>query len=81
LGLCTGLLPAAALAGSRNISELIVISLETIGVCFRLALEIYRRTRRIEDVPGHWAYTVLGVPVQEMNAILEDFHLTKARYR
>ncbi|KAL2831415.1 hypothetical protein BDW59DRAFT_157843 [Aspergillus cavernicola] len=77
LGLCTGLLPAAALAGSRNISDLISISVETIAICFRLALQLYRRTRQIEDVPGHWAYTILGVPVQEMNIILDDFHHSK----
>ncbi|PCG98961.1 Acyl transferase/acyl hydrolase/lysophospholipase [Penicillium occitanis (nom. inval.)] len=74
LGLCTGLLPAAALAGSHNITELILISTETIAICFRLALELYRRTRRIEETPGHWAYTVLGVPVQEMDDILREFH-------
>jgi hypothetical protein len=79
LGLCTGLLPAAALTGSKNISDLISISVETIAICFRLALELYRRTRRIEDVPGHWAYTVLGVSAQELDTILEDFHRSKVR--
>ncbi|KAE8554282.1 hypothetical protein EYB25_002820 [Talaromyces marneffei] len=74
LGLCTGLLPAAALAGSQNITELIVIGTETIAVCFRLALELYRRTRRIEETPGHWAHTVLGVPAREMDVILKEFH-------
>ncbi|KAL3458866.1 hypothetical protein BJX64DRAFT_291773 [Aspergillus heterothallicus] len=77
LGLCTGLLPAAALAGSKNISDLISISVETVAICFRLALELYRRTRRIEDVPGHWAYTVLGVPAREMDIILDEFHRSK----
>ncbi|KAJ0418711.1 hypothetical protein BJY00DRAFT_175444 [Aspergillus carlsbadensis] len=77
LGLCTGLLPAAALAGSKNIADLISISVETIAICFRLALELYRRTRRIEGLPGHWAYTVLGVSAQDMDTILEDFHRAK----
>ncbi|KAL3471498.1 hypothetical protein BJX99DRAFT_263248 [Aspergillus californicus] len=77
LGLCTGLLPAAALAGSQNIPDLISIGTDTVAICFRLALELYRRTRRIEDAPGHWAYTILGVPAQEMNTILKEFHSSK----
>ncbi|KAL4952403.1 hypothetical protein BDW69DRAFT_185487 [Aspergillus filifer] len=77
LGLCTGLLPAAALAGSRNITDLVSISIETVAVCFRLALQLYRRTRRIEEAAGHWAYTILGIPVKEVNSILDDFHRAK----
>ncbi|KAL4940586.1 hypothetical protein BDV06DRAFT_223961 [Aspergillus oleicola] len=77
LGLCTGLLPAAALAGSQNITDLISISIDTIAICFRLALELYRRTRRIEEAPGHWAYTVLGIPVKEVSSMLDDFHKSK----
>ncbi|KIA76012.1 polyketide synthase [Aspergillus ustus] len=78
LGLCTGLLPAAALAGSRNISDLVSISVDTVAICFRLALELYRRTRHIEEVPGHWAYTILGIPAREMETLLEDFHRSKS---
>lgn len=74
LALCTGLLPAAAVAAAQDTSELLKIGLEIISVTFRMAYEITRRMKLVEDAGGNWATTVLGMPLDEAKSILDEFH-------
>ena len=80
LGLCTGLLPAATAATARDTTELLKISVEVVAVAFRLALETTQRSKNIEDGPGCWGFSVINVPPEEQQAIINDFHKAKVSF-
>ncbi|KAE9372741.1 putative polyketide synthase [Stipitochalara longipes BDJ] len=77
LGLCTGLLPAAALAASRSTNELLRLGIEILHVLFRLALETTRRSRQIEEAPGCWGFVVTSTSSADQQAIIDEFHKTQ----
>ena len=74
LALCTGMLPAAVAAAARDTSELVTVGIEMVSITFRMAFEVSRRMRLVEDVGGNWATTVLGVDRKRMQILLDDFH-------
>ncbi|RFU33276.1 hypothetical protein B7463_g3074, partial [Scytalidium lignicola] len=74
IGLCTGLLPAAALAAARDLHDLIKLGIEILAVLFRLSLEITRRSRQIEEAPGCWGFVVTGTSAQDQQNIIDEFH-------
>ena len=74
LAFCTGLLPASAVAAARDTAELHVLALEIISVTFRMTWELIRRSKLIEDGPGGWARTYIGIQPERMNSILDEFH-------
>lgn len=74
LGFCTGLLPVAAAAAATTMTELVNLGLEIVSVTCKLASGIARRTRNIEEEPGNWAYTVLGLSAGEIRKLLDTFH-------
>jgi len=75
LGICGGLLAAAAPAVSRNLTELIEAATYLAGVTVRVAVAISRRSVQIEDDTGSWAFSTLGTDiVAQLPAILEKFH-------
>jgi Starter unit:ACP transacylase in aflatoxin biosynthesis len=74
IGLCTGLLPAAAAAAARDTSDLLRIGAEIVAVAFRLGLEASRRSMQIEQVPGSWGVTVINVRPEEQQAIIDAFN-------
>ncbi|KAK8074379.1 Bcpks15 [Apiospora hydei] len=73
LGICGGLLPAAAVAVATNVNELIEVASYLAGVNCRVAVAISRRSTQIEDGPGSWAFSVLGKAVSQLPDILEEF--------
>lgn len=77
LGLCTGLLPGAALAAARDLNDLVKIGIEILDVLFSLALETTRRSRQIEDAPGCWGFVVTGTSAADQQKIIDDFHKTQ----
>ena len=74
LAFCTGLLPAAALVAARDTSELFDIGMEIISITFRMADEIIRRMKLVEDTKRCWATTVIGRTSEEVQPILDEFH-------
>ena len=74
LGLCTGLLPAAVAAVSRNVEDVHKFGLEMVAISVRLMESIRNRSQQIEAVPGTWAYTVVGAGAEDSKAVLDDFH-------
>lgn len=74
VGLCTGLLPAAAVSASRNPAELFDISLFILAVVVRLATEIERRSRLIDNTPGSWGYLVTSLPAERQQEAIDAFH-------
>ncbi|KAI6280668.1 Type I Iterative PKS [Pyricularia oryzae] len=74
VGLCTGLLPAVALAAARDVRDLANVALAMVGVAFRLRLELHRRSRAVEGGDGIWGYLVVGQTPSEVEAALDSFH-------
>ena len=77
MGLCTGLLPAAVAASARDTGDLIQYGLEIVAVALRLAHELKMRAKRIENAPGCWAFTMVGITAEQLQEILERFHKAK----
>ncbi|MCJ1479554.1 hypothetical protein MMC13_008240 [Lambiella insularis] len=74
IGLCTGLLPAAAAATARSTGELLRLAPSIICIALRLALEADLRSSQIEETTQSWAAIVPGVPVIEQQSALDEFH-------
>ncbi|RYP85130.1 hypothetical protein DL769_001034 [Monosporascus sp. CRB-8-3] len=74
LGICGGLLPAAAAAVATNVGELIEVGSYLAGINCRVAASISRRSIQIEDGTGSWAFSVLGKVVSELPKLLAQFH-------
>ena len=73
IGLCTGLLPAAAAATARSTGELLQLAPNVICIALRLALEADIRSSQIEETTQSWAVIVPGFAASEQSA-LDDFH-------
>ena len=73
LGLCTGLLPAAVVAVSRNTEDVRRFGLEMVAISIRLMEGLRSRSQQIEATPGTWAYTVVGAGAEDSKAVLDDF--------
>jgi hypothetical protein len=80
LAYCTGLLPAAALVAARDTAELFGLAREIISITFRMAYEITRRMRLIEDSNGDWAMTLVGVTSEKAQPVLNRFHESQVRH-
>ena len=74
LALCTGVLPAAILAVARDTNELVRCGVEITAIAFRLACQLALRSQRIEETPGSWAYTLIGIDASQLGIILDTFH-------
>lgn len=74
VGLCTGMLPAVAMAFSDSTSQLLELAPEVIRISLRLGLEASRRSAQIEKSHQSWATVVPGVPFQKQVEILSEFH-------
>ncbi|TLS25361.1 hypothetical protein PpBr36_06867, partial [Pyricularia pennisetigena] len=77
VGLCTGLLPAVALAAAQDLRDLANLALLMVGVAFRLRLELHRRSQAVENGNGIWGYLVVGQTPSEIEAALDSFHQTQ----
>ena len=76
VGLCTGMLPAAAMAVSNSTSQLLKIAPEIVCVSLRLGLEASRRSAQIEKSCESWATIVPGMAPQAQQEALDNFHQT-----
>ncbi|KAI0202479.1 putative polyketide synthase [Astrocystis sublimbata] len=74
LGICGGLLPAAAAAVATNVNELVEVASYIAGINCRVAAAISRRSIQVEDSTESWAFSVLGKVVGELPKILAQFH-------
>lgn len=77
LGICIGLLPAAATAIARDIFDLLYVGCEIVALTFRVAVAIIRRTKQIDQSPGHWASLILGTSVAKVEEHLKEFHISR----
>lgn len=74
LGLCTGLLPAAAAATAGSTGELLELGTEMLKISLRLALEADGRSAQLEQSRESWAFAVPGIPAIEVQKAIDDFH-------
>lgn len=79
VGLCTGMLPAAALAVTNSTGQLLQLAPEIVCISLRLGLEACRRSAQIELSHESWATVVPGIPLQEQIEILRRFHQVYVR--
>lgn len=74
MGLCTGMLPAAALASATTTTQLLELAPKIVRISLRLGQESSRRSAQIEISHESWATIVPGVPLQDQRDILHRFH-------
>lgn len=74
LGFCTGEIPAAIAVAARNTNELYQLSVEAVHIIFRFARDCWRRTVLVDQTNGSWATTLVGLTVDEVQIILDEFH-------
>ncbi|KAL8925721.1 MAG: hypothetical protein Q9172_002112 [Xanthocarpia lactea] len=74
VGLCTGMLPAAAMAVTTSTSQLLRLAPDIVRLALRLGLEARRRSAQIESSSESWATVVPGVSPQEQQKALDSFH-------
>lgn len=74
LGLCTGLLPAAAAATAGSTGELLELGPEILRVSLRLALEADHRSAQLEQSRESWAFAVPGIPATQVQEAIDTFH-------
>ena len=80
MGLCTGLLPAAAAAAAIDTNDLLSFGLEIVAISFRLTHAIIVRSSRVETEPGSWSYTVIGIKHDLLQTNLDDFNNAQVRW-
>jgi hypothetical protein len=77
LGMCTGLLPAAALATSRTLDGLLKIAPEIVLISLRLAVEVSRRSIQVEQDTDSWVLIVTGPSTDDLEKLIEEFHKSR----
>ncbi|KAI9052360.1 hypothetical protein LZ554_003710 [Drepanopeziza brunnea f. sp. 'monogermtubi'] len=77
VGLCTGVLPAAVCASSRGLDDVLDLGTKVISLAFQLAVDSGRRSEAIEAGFGHWGYSILNVPIDTLEKVIEKFHVEK----
>lgn len=74
LGVCTGSIAAAAVAVSNSVKQLVDIGPEIVCISLRTGLEAYKRSQRLESSEGSWTLLVVGLPVVELQTIVDEFN-------
>ena len=74
MGLCTGMLPAAALAVTTSTSQLLRQAPDIVRMALRLGLAARRRSTQVEKSRESWATVVPGMSPQEQQKALDTFH-------
>lgn len=79
IGFCTGLIPAAAALAATDVAGLLKYGLEMVAISVRLGHEISARSKRVEENPGCWAYSIVGATAASSQAFLDTFHESNVR--
>ena len=80
VGLCTGLLAAAAVASAPTIPALIPLGVETVLIAFRVGLHVYRVASRLGVSSGNresWSSVVNGTNEAAVYQAISSFHKEK----
>ena len=74
IGLCTGLIAAAAVASARSLSELLPLAVEAVRVAFKVGLSVANIGSYVDDVPSSWSTLVTGISEQDAHHDIDCFH-------
>lgn len=80
MGLCTGLLAAAAVASSPALPALVPLGVEVVLIAFRTGLCVGTAARSLElsrDGAASWSFIVTGTDDKEAQAAITAFHKEK----
>ncbi|KAK8117442.1 polyketide synthase [Apiospora kogelbergensis] len=81
IGVCIGLLAAAVAATATTARDVVRLGLEFVAISFRLGIELWRRTRSVEDSPESWACTFVGIDAAQVQQRLDFFNHGSHRLR
>ena len=84
VGISAGLLAAAAVAMSPEITALIPLAVEVILIAFRVGRHVRRTARHVENAntnedPESWSYAIAGMTEAEGQTMLTSFNQEKVR--
>jgi len=84
VGLCTGLLAAAAVSASQSILDLVVNALKVVRVAFRIGVKVNHAAQRLStihdvQVNQSWSRLVVGVHKEASVAEVTQFNERKVR--
>ena len=79
LGISGSLVSATAAGVANDVAELIEVATYLARVSCRHAISIRRRSIKIEEGNGDWAFSALGEIVAQLPSILERFHKDQVR--
>ncbi|KAL9092385.1 MAG: hypothetical protein Q9159_000893 [Coniocarpon cinnabarinum] len=77
VGLCTGLLAAAAVSSARSLSELIPIAVECVRIAFRVGKTVGTARDALDigtDAQASWSTIVTNTNLEAAQAALDSFH-------
>ena len=74
VGFGIGLLAAAVAATASNADTVVMLGVEAVAIAFRLAIDLQRTGRDIEDSDGTWARVISGFDLAELEQRLEHFN-------
>lgn len=74
IALCGGLLPAAVAVAAHDTSELFSLAREILSVGIRLASQVNRHMKLIDQSPESWGVTYTGISSVIVRSILDRFH-------
>ena len=77
LGLCTGLLAAAAVASARSLTDLIPLAVEAVRIAFRTGAHVSTASDALgqkSQVRESWSTIVPGVTENAAQAAIDEFH-------
>lgn len=80
IGMCTGLLTAAAVSCCQSLSELLPVAVQAVLVAFRTGLHTMEVSARVERSVGGskvWSVMIPGCSYRTVSDILDEYRQTK----
>ncbi|KAK3994996.1 putative polyketide synthase [Cladorrhinum sp. PSN332] len=74
LGICTGLLSAAAVSCCRNLTELMSIAVEVVHLAFQIGFEASQRSQNIDPSTESWATLVTNIEISTLQKAIKIFN-------
>ena len=74
VGLCTGLIAAAAVASAGSLSELLPLAVEATRIAFRIGVCVATVGSYVENSCSNWSVLVAGISEQDACQNIERFH-------
>jgi hypothetical protein len=83
VGLCTGILSAAAVSCCNSLVALIPLAIEAVRIAFRLGAQVGRKADDLEPTEGcqkSWSTIGIGLESSVISAEIDAFNQARVRY-